>query len=131
MYASRYIKRRFSERLSTNLVLPFVINKRKHRSPSFHKEHRVDKLPQPQHNLHSGMWERVFWGQYHSQQFSKLRPNQSLKLTELAVDDFAARCRTDLALLIGTSARTDTLRRRSPPQLSSGPLGRSPDHHYL
>jgi len=25
-----------------------------------------------------------------------LRPNQSLKLTELAVDDFAARCWTDL-----------------------------------
>ena len=31
--------------------------------------------------------------------------NQSLKLTEPAVDDFAARRRTDLAPLIGTSAQ--------------------------
>ena len=37
--------------------------------------------------------------------------NQSLKLTEPAVDDFAARCWTDLALLIGTSAQQPTLRR--------------------
>ena len=40
-----------------------------------------------------------------------LPPNQSLKLTEPAVDDFAARCWTDLALLIGTSAQQPTLRR--------------------
>ena len=40
-----------------------------------------------------------------------MRPNQSLKLTEPAVDDFAARCWTDLALLIGTSAQQPTLRR--------------------
>jgi len=39
------------------------------------------------------------------------RPNQSLKLTELAVDDFAARCWTDLAHLIGTSAQQATWRR--------------------
>jgi hypothetical protein len=39
------------------------------------------------------------------------RPNQSLKLTEPAVDDFAARCWTDLAHLIGTSAQRTTLRR--------------------
>ncbi len=38
-------------------------------------------------------------------------PNQSLKLTEVAIDDFAARCWTDLALLIGTSAQQPTLRR--------------------
>ncbi len=38
-------------------------------------------------------------------------PNQSLKLTEPAVDDFAARCWTDLALLIGTSAQQPTVRR--------------------
>ena len=37
--------------------------------------------------------------------------NQSLKLTEVAVDDFAARCGTDLAHLIGTSAQRATLRR--------------------
>ena len=46
-------------------------------------------------------------------QFNQLTlpPNQSLKLTEPAVDDFAARCWTDLALLIGTSAQQPTLRR--------------------
>ena len=38
-------------------------------------------------------------------------PNQSLKLTEPAVNDFAARCWTDLAHLIGTSAQQPTLRR--------------------
>jgi hypothetical protein len=38
-------------------------------------------------------------------------PNQSLKLTEPAVDDFAARCWTDLAHLIETSAQRTTLRR--------------------
>jgi hypothetical protein len=37
--------------------------------------------------------------------------NQSLKLTEPAVDDFAARCWTDLAHLIGTSAQRATWRR--------------------
>jgi len=36
---------------------------------------------------------------------------QSLKLTEPAVDDFAARCWTDLAHLIGTSAHRATWRR--------------------
>jgi hypothetical protein len=40
-----------------------------------------------------------------------LLPNQSLKLTEPAVGDFAARCWTDLAHLIGTSAQRATLRR--------------------
>ena len=40
-----------------------------------------------------------------------IAPNQSLKLTEVAVDDFAARCWTDLAHLIGTSAQRTTLRR--------------------
>jgi len=38
-------------------------------------------------------------------------PNQSLKLTEPAVDDFAARHWTDLAPMIGTSAQQTTLRR--------------------
>ena len=38
-------------------------------------------------------------------------PNQSLKLTEPAIDDFAARCGTDLAHLIGTSAQRATWRR--------------------
>ena len=37
--------------------------------------------------------------------------NQSLKLTEPAVDDFAARFWMDLAPLIGTSAQRATLRR--------------------
>jgi len=41
----------------------------------------------------------------------RLLANQSLKLTEGAVDDFAARCWTDLAHLIGTSAQQTTLRR--------------------
>jgi hypothetical protein len=40
-----------------------------------------------------------------------LRPNQSLKLTEVAVDDFAARRWTDLAPMIGTSAQRTTVRR--------------------
>jgi hypothetical protein len=40
-----------------------------------------------------------------------LRPNQSLKLTEVAVDDFAARRWTDLAPMIGTAAQRPTLRR--------------------
>jgi len=40
-----------------------------------------------------------------------LRPNQSLKLTEIAVDDFAARRWTDLVPMIGTSARRTTWRR--------------------
>ena len=40
--------------------------------------------------------------------FVRVLPNQSLKLTEPAVDDFAARCWTDLALLIGTSAQRTT-----------------------
>jgi len=34
----------------------------------------------------------------------ELQPIKSLKLTEPAVDEFAARCWTDLAHLIGTSA---------------------------
>jgi hypothetical protein len=38
-------------------------------------------------------------------------PNQSLKLTEPAVDDFAARRWTDLAPMIGTSAQQTTVRR--------------------
>jgi hypothetical protein len=37
-----------------------------------------------------------------------LRPNQSLKLTEVAVDDFAARRWNDLAPMIGTSAQRTT-----------------------
>jgi len=41
----------------------------------------------------------------------ELRPNQSLKLTEPAVDDFAARRWTELAPMIGTSAQQTTLRR--------------------
>jgi hypothetical protein len=41
----------------------------------------------------------------------ELRPNQLLKLTEPAVDHFAARCWTDLAHLIGTSAQRTTSRR--------------------
>jgi hypothetical protein len=40
-----------------------------------------------------------------------LRPNQSLKLTGPAVDDFAARRWTDLAPMIETSAQRTTLRR--------------------
>jgi len=40
-----------------------------------------------------------------------LPPNQSLKLTEVAVDDFAARRWTDLVPMIGTSAQQTTLRR--------------------
>ena len=40
-----------------------------------------------------------------------LLANQSLKLTEHAVDDFAARCWTDLSHLIGTSAQRATWRR--------------------
>jgi hypothetical protein len=40
-----------------------------------------------------------------------LPPNQSLKLTEVAVDDFAARRWTDLAPMIGTAAQRPTLRR--------------------
>ena len=43
--------------------------------------------------------------------YSALLANQSLKLTEPAVDDFAARCGTDLAHLTGTSAQRTTLRR--------------------
>jgi len=43
--------------------------------------------------------------------FYMLRPNQSLKLTEPAVDDFAARRWTDLAPMIGTSAQRATWRR--------------------
>jgi hypothetical protein len=42
----------------------------------------------------------------------RVRSNQSLKLTEPAVDDFAARYGTDLAHLIGTSAQRTTWRRR-------------------
>jgi len=38
-------------------------------------------------------------------------PNQSLKLTEVAVDDFAARRWTDLAPMIGTSAQRTAWRR--------------------
>ena len=53
-----------------------------------------------------------------------LLANQSLKLTEPAVDDFAARCWTDLGAAIGTSAQRVTWRRLFAPQLSSGPLGR-------
>jgi hypothetical protein len=37
-----------------------------------------------------------------------LRPNQRLKLTEPAVDDFAARCWTDLEHLTVTSAQRTT-----------------------
>jgi hypothetical protein len=40
-----------------------------------------------------------------------MQANQSLKLTEGAVDDFGARCWTDLAHLIGTSARQTAWRR--------------------
>ena len=50
-------------------------------------------------------------------------PNQSLKLTEPAVDDFA---RAKIGFTIGRSLpRADWLPRRrgSPPHLSSGPLG--------
>jgi hypothetical protein len=43
--------------------------------------------------------------------FRKLPPNQSLKLTEPAVDDFAARCWMDLVHLIGTSAQRTAWRR--------------------
>ena len=39
-----------------------------------------------------------------------LLPNQSLKLTEVAVDDFAARRWTDLSPMIGTSAQRTTSR---------------------
>ena len=47
-----------------------------------------------------------------------LRANQSLKLTEPAVDDFAARCWTDLALILIRNVRATNylaaaLRRRS------------------
>jgi hypothetical protein len=42
--------------------------------------------------------------------FYRARSNQSLKLTEVAVDDFAARRWTDLAPMIGTSAQQTTLR---------------------
>jgi hypothetical protein len=38
----------------------------------------------------------------------RLRSNQSLKLTEPAVDDFAARCGTDLEHLTVTSAQRTT-----------------------
>ena len=53
-----------------------------------------------------------------------LPPNQSLKLTEPAVDDFAARL--DRLVTIGLERLARTGYRRcgaSPPQLSSGPLG--------
>jgi hypothetical protein len=40
-----------------------------------------------------------------------MRPNQSLKLTEGALDDFTARCWTNLAHLIGTSAQRTAWRR--------------------
>ena len=57
---------------------------------------------------------------------SWLRANQSLKLTEPAVNDLAARCWTDLAAadrhVRATNYRAAAVRRR---QLSSGPLGRS------
>ena len=43
--------------------------------------------------------------------FLRVRSNQSLKLTEPAVDDLAARCWTDLVHLIGTSAQRTTWRR--------------------
>jgi hypothetical protein len=52
-----------------------------------------------------------------------LPPNQSLKLTEIAVDDLA---RAKQPATIGRGLpRADWLpgRRGSPPQLSSGPLG--------
>jgi len=39
------------------------------------------------------------------------RPNPSLKLTEIAIDDFAARRWTDLAPMIETSAQQTTMRR--------------------
>jgi hypothetical protein len=46
-----------------------------------------------------------------------LRPNQSLKLTEIAVDDFAARCGTDLGAsdryVRATSYMELAVRRRS------------------
>jgi len=54
---------------------------------------------------------------------SWLRANQSLKLTEPAVNDLAARCWTDLAAadrhVRATNYRAAAVRRR---QLSSGPL---------
>ena len=43
--------------------------------------------------------------------FYCVRSNQSLKLTEMTVDDFAARRWTDLAPMIGTSAQHTTVRR--------------------
>ena len=46
-----------------------------------------------------------------------MQPNQSLKLTEIAVDDFAARCWTDLAAsdwnVRATSYMAAAVRRRS------------------
>jgi hypothetical protein len=49
---------------------------------------------------------------YFTQNFSQAQPpNQSLKLTEPAVGDFAARCWTNLAHLIGTSTQQATWRR--------------------
>ncbi len=56
--------------------------------------------------------------------FRKVPPNQSLKLTEGAVDDFAARCWTSLAAsdwnVRAMNYMAAAVRRR---QLSSGPLG--------
>ena len=46
-----------------------------------------------------------------STNIARVRPNQSLKLTEVAVDDFAARRWTDLGPVIETSAQQTTVRR--------------------
>ena len=50
-------------------------------------------------------------------------PNQSLKLTEIAVDDFARVKRTTTIGLDIPRADWLPRRRGSPPHLSSGPLG--------
>ena len=59
-----------------------------------------------------------------NQHFYCLRSNQSLKLTEPAVDDLAARCWTDLVAsdwnVRATNYFAAAVRRR---QLSAGPLG--------
>ena len=59
-----------------------------------------------------------------------LQPNQSLKLTEPAVDDFAAR-NNRLAIVTGIAPRglNSVAAAASLPQLSSGPLGRNGYHH--
>ena len=58
-------------------------------------------------------------------------PNQSLKLTEVAVDDFAARQYAENDMISRyVNAMNYTKLACSPPQLSSGPLGGNGNSYY-